>query len=328
MSETERPMTDHEIGQGLSELLSTVRGDRPAEIAEAEAPTDEEQPDAESLAEPGEEDVDEGESETEDVEVPTFSLKYKYKGQDLEETDEAEAVKYYQLGRHLTERQEEIVSRERAVEERDAEVDQLRARYLEALPQIEAWLRSPLGEPPRREDFEDETAYLKADKAYRDAFGQVQAVQAEHQREQQEQQAKVQKRISEWARTEEQKTLAEIPEWHDLSVREQEVRDMLSYATNVGAPENLPFELTNATWFRRVLRDAASYRKAVDAGSSEVKKTQPKTAAPGSVAETRVEGRTKRLNAMKKRAASGKTDDIAPLASQLVERFQQLTQTR
>lgn len=331
MDDDVRPMSQHDVAKGLGSLLATMRaGDQPARTEGAEpVAVPEEEPVAEaSLADQAEEDAEVDEPETDDEESATeeqeFALAIKYKGQDYQITDRAEATRLAQLGRHFEERQNEIVTREKAAEQAATEADQHRARYAASLSEVAQFFEQVVGEPPKESDFKDRAAYADAVLQHDQAKRAVETYRAELQRVQAEQAQTMQRQLQAWAKAQEDETLAAIPEWHDSAVRETEVREMVEYATKLGAPVQLPPDLTGSKWFRLVLRDAMRYRKAAEVGSAEVKRKATKDAAPGSGGEVRLDGRNRQRKALEDRARGGKVDDVAPLATQLLQRHKQL----
>lgn len=334
MDDEARPMSTLEVRQGLGSLLATMRGGDPPPSEEGAEPEEgpEEEPVTEaSLADPAEEDDEVDESETDETdeppEEPEFSLAIKYKGQDYQITDRAEATRLAQLGRHFEERQNEIVTREKTAEEAFSEADQSRARYAQSLSEVAQFFGAVVGEPPKESDFKDRTQFLEAVNQHNQAQAAVQTYRTELQRVQAEAAEAQMKKLERWATEQENETLAAVPEWHDSAVRQAEVRAIEEYASQIGVPaEALQSPLlANAKWFRLALRDAYRYRRAAETGSAEVKKKQQtKDAPPGSGGEVRTEGRNRLKRQVEERMKSGKVDDIAPAAAQLLQRTRQL----
>lgn len=336
MADEARPMSTLEVRQGLGSLLATMRGGDPPPSEEGAAPEEgpeEGQDDAVSLADQSEEEAEESgdaeqdEGEEEEQEETEFSLTYKYKGQDYQITDPAEAAKYVQLGKHLSERQDEIVTREKTAEEAFSEADQSRQRYAQSLSEVAQFFEQVVGEPPKESDFKDRTQFLEAVNQHNQAQAAVTTYRTELQRVQAEAAEAQMKKLEKWATDQENETLAAVPEWHDSAVRQAEVRAMQEYASQIGVPQEALSSplLANAKWFRLALRDAYRYRKAAETGSAEVRKRQQtKDAAPGSGGEVRQEGRNRQRRAIEERMKSGKLDDIAPAAAQLLQRQRQL----
>lgn len=330
MADPVGPMSTAEVAKGLGSLLATMKADQPVEGVEREAVPEQEQDVELSLGDQTEEEAPESvdeEDETDETEDESeFSLTYKYKGQDYQITDPAEAAKFVQLGKHLSERQDEIVRREKASEEVFTEADQSRTRYAVALQEVAQFFDQVVGTAPKEGDFQDRTAFLEAVNQHNQAQQAVTAYRSELQRVQAEQADAQRKHLERWAAEQENETLTAVPEWHDMAVRQADVRAMGEYAEAIGVPAQALANpmLVNAKWFRLMLRDAMRYKKAADIGGSEVKKKQTKEAAPGSGGEVRYEGRTRQKRVLEDRAKSGKIDDIAPLATMLIERTQQL----
>ena len=330
------PMSTIDVQKGLGSLLATMRGGTALEEgAEPEVAPDEEQDEDVSLADQGEEDAAESgedeqdEGEQEEEEESEFSLTYKYKGKDYQLTDPAEAAKYVQLGKHLSERQDEIVTREKAVDTAFTEADQSRARYAAALSEAEQFFSQIVGEPPKETDFKDRTGYLEALHQHDQARQAVGTYRAELQRVQAEQAETHRQKLAKWAENQEHETLAAIPEWHDTAARQADVKTMQDYAQAVGVPDEALLSplLANAKWFRLMLRDAARYRKAADVGSAEVRKQKTRDAPPGTT-EVRSEGRNRQRRVLEENARKGDKDAEAALFGQLLQRQKQLQQTK
>lgn len=327
MPDNDRPKSSHEIAQGLGALLATREAP-----ARAEEPADEpvvEDTDVPEIEDDGEEQEVETDEEPEATEVEEFALDLKVNGVDYRITDRAEATKLAQLGKHFTQKNEALIQREQAFEAERQSVTEVRQRYAEALPQIEAYLANPLGEPPAEKDFKDRASYLEAKDAYSETLGKVQAVRAEMQRVQAEQAEEHQRQLAKWAEAEEQHTLAAIPEWIDAHTRQTDVQQMQEYAHGIGMPQQVlqSPQLVHATWFRVLLRDAARYQKSAERGSTEVKKVQTKEAAPGTGSEARTQGKSKRLREHRQRIknSGGRVEEAAPVMDALLQRQRQLT---
>lgn len=327
MPEQSAPMSPVEIEKGLSNLLATQfldasEDDAGTDEIEARADTTGEQADIETADE-----TPEGEEQAEATEVEEFALAIKVDGEELQITDRAEAVKLAQLGKHFTKKNEALIQEKQAFESERKETRELRSRYAEALPQVEAFLRMPLGEAPKREAFPDELSYLKADKQFREAQQGVENVRAEWRRVQEEQAKEQAEALRAWVNDQDQQLLSAIPEWTDNAVKASEWRAMEAYAVSKGVnPQALQNPLlVRDKAFVLMLRDAMRYQQVQTKGVTEVKRVQATTAAPGPkpVGDTA----SRRRKEIEARTKSGKTADIAPAMAHLMARTLELQHT-
>lgn len=323
-------MSTVEIEQGLGAWFATqhMGADPASEVAEAEEVTDEPvEAAAENAGQAETEDVtEETETEAEATDEPEFLLDLKVNGKERRITDRAEAIRLAQLGLASTERFEEASRLERQANEIAAEATRLRDQYAAYLPEIEAFLANPIGEPPKREGFPDELSYYKAKDAYAEQLARVQAVQAERQRIAKEQHEERQKALAKWVEEQDRAILAELPEWHDTSVRESEAREMLEAAKRYGISDAAlqnPL-LVRDKAFVLMLRDAMRFRKAAEAGATEVKKIPARDAKPGSGPQP--QPRDRRRKELMAQAKAGDARAQEALLGQLIERQSQLTQ--
>lgn len=326
------PMSPVQIEHGLGQLLATQHGlgasADPEEVADTEEVTDAgdelglEAEDSEAVDDA----EDEGDDEAAATDEPEFALDLKVNGEEHRITDRAEAIKLAQLGMHFTQRNEAVIQRERQADERIAEANRARDQYAAYLPEIEAYLANPLGERPKRDAYQDELSYLKADKQWAEAQENVQAARAERQRVEQEQAQERQQALQRWARDQDQALLAELPEWHDRQVRQQETQKMLAYAREMGISDAAlqnPLLVCDKS-FVMILRDAMRYRQVTEKGATAVEKVRTTEAAPGPA--KRGDGATvsRRRKEIESRASSGKIDDIAPGMGQVMGRILEL----
>jgi hypothetical protein len=318
------PMSQVDVEKGLGAFLATrynLGAGAATEVAEPEEVNDvtEEAAVADGQAET-ENVAEETETEAEAPAEPEFLLDLKVNGKERQITDRAEAIRLAQLGLASTERFEEASRLVSQAEEREREATRHRDQYAAYLPEIEAFLANPIGEPPKREGFPDDLSYYKAKDAYADALGKVQAVRAERERLAKEQQAEGQRKLERWVQDQDRALLAELPEWHDTSVRESEAREMLEAAKRYGISDAAlqnPL-LVRDKAFVLMLRDAMRYRKAADAGAAEVREAPTTGAKPGSGPQ--VQPRDRQRREIEKRAQSGKTADVAVAMGHLMAR--------
>lgn len=335
MENPDKPRSQREIAEGLGSILMATTPDEEPEASseevepeeapeapdEAEAPEDEEVVDEQAEVEDEDEvDAEDVEAEPEATEDDAFSLDLVVNGEEYTVTDRAEAQKLAQLGKHFTNLREQQVKREQEIEQEQAQLQQERSRYAQALPVLEKFLTAPLGDPPDPSQFDDQAQYLFAKDQYNEQLQNVQAVRAEMQRVQQEtaeqQKAAFEKFREHHARQLEQK----LPEWSDPKVRATESKDIQDYGLAMGLTEE---ELGNLADHRFVLilRDAMRYRQAKEAGQKKVGKKKPKTkdAAPGSgKASVDTQGRRYRKAREAIRKRGGKPQDVAPLMGALL----------
>lgn len=327
MSDASAPMSQVDVEKGMGAFLATQYDLGAGTATEAVEVADEEANDVTEDAADGnagqaetDDDAEETENEAEATAEPEFLLDLKVNGKERQITDRAEAIRLAQLGLASTERFEEASRIERQATEIAQEATKARDQYAAYLPEIEAFLANPIGEPPKRDAFPDDLSYYKAKDAYAEALGRVQAVQAERQRLATEQQAESQKKLVRWVEEQDRALLAELPEWHDNAVRESEAREMLEAAKRYGITDAAlqnPL-LVRDKAFVLMLRDAMRYRKAADAGAAEVKKAPARDAKPGSGPQP--QPRDRQRKEIEKRAQSGKTADVAVAMGHLMAR--------
>lgn len=328
------PMSPVAIEQGLTQLLTTQFG-----VSAGEKKQDKQKAVQQVATDEGTDTTDElGATDAEDLEVvadadavegdepatdePEFALDLKVNGEDIRITDRAEAVKLAQLGKHFTQRNEEVIRLRNEVEQREAEAIKLRDQYAAYLPEIEAYLANPLGERPKREGYQDELSYLKADKQWAEAQERVGALKAERQRVAQEQAQQRDAAIARWVREQDQLVLAAIPEWHDPAVMRQDTQAMAEYARKVGISDQAlqnPL-LVRDKAFVTLLRDATRFQQMQAKGATEVKKVQTQVAAPGA-AKPAGETVSRRRKEIESKAKSGRVDDIAVGMTHVVGRL-------
>lgn len=336
MPDTNSPaMSPVEIEQGFSQLLTTQfmdvgadeEQDQQVAVDEGTDTTDElgatDAEDSEVVDDA--EQVDDDESATDE---PEFVLDLKVNGEDIRITDRAEAVKLAQLGKHFTQRNEAVIQRERQAEALEIEAAKARDQYAAYLPEIEAYLANPLGEAPKREAFTDELSYYKAKDKYIADKERVDTLRAERDRVAREQQEQRDRQLERWVREQDQRVLAEIPEWHDQAVMRAETQAMTEYALRAGISQQAlqnPLLVRDAA-FVKILRDAMRFQQVQTKGATEVKKVQTRVAPPGP-AKAPGEGVSRRRKELEARAKSGKVDDVAPAMGHLMGRILEIQQT-
>lgn len=330
MADAEGPMSTMDVAKGLGSVMATLRGGAPADEPE-ETPDEVEALDNEQAdTEPDDEAADELEDESdESTDEPEFSLSLMVDGEDYLVTDRDEATRLAQLGKHFTKKNEALIEREQVVERERAEVAQTREQYVAALDDLIGYLEAPIGDAPDERDYTDRANYLEADKAYNQALQAVQATKAERERVRREQAEQQNTALAKWRTEQIQAAAAKVPDWSDTETWTTEREAMREYAQSVGyTAQELSVSLDQLIVDHRqllVLRDAMRYRRAAEAGATEVKKTRSKEAAPGSGAETRTDGTTRRRKELTKRVRAGDKEAQLAAATSLIERQKQLT---
>lgn len=340
MPEQARPVTEHDIARGIATLIDPTTAEGNTEAASAEA-GDEVTDEAAALSQAteqadtveAEDEVTEDDEGAESTDESGFELVLQRHGEEYRVVDRDEATRLAQLGLHFTKKNEEVLALERAVSDERTQVAQLRTQYTEALPMIQEYLKAPLGERPKRDQFKTVDEYDRALQAWDQGTAQVEAVRQEHERLQQEQQQQANEALQKFLAESDAQTLALIPEWTDQSVLATEVPVLRKYALDQGIPEAWfanPW-VSRVPGFLAVLRKAWQFEDASARGKSTVEEVKQKTkdAAPGPGGEQAVNQRAKNLRDLKKdvRERGGNARDVSVLMESLLDRQSQLKRT-
>ena len=317
MSENTNPQgsVDNSVSGAANAFMSFLEPQ--AEEAKAQPETSE----AEYSAESEEQDVsaEEAESQEEVVEeLPKYRVKVS--GEEVEVSLD-ELLNGYSRTADYQKKTQSLAEQRKAVEAdrvKIAEAAQTRETYAQRLQVIEQLLHQQnQGEDLSQLKAEDPIAYAvaMAEKMERDK--QLQAVQIERQRVQQEQQSYTQAQLQKHIQAEQAKLVEAIPEFKDDVKAEVVRRDIRNYAKSQGFTDQ---ELSQVYDSRAVLAlyKAAQYDKLMAGKGVTSKKVAnaPKTIRPGTSNPQSSENETAKKDRAALRQSGNKKD-----AARLFERF-------
>jgi hypothetical protein len=312
---------------------TSVRGAANAFMSFLEPQTEEAkaQPEAVQAEEVEEYQFDEAESEEQDVsaeeadsqeEVVEESPKYRVKanGEELEVTLD-ELLNGYSRTADYQKKTQSLAEQRKAVEAERIKIDEAaktRETYAQRLQVIEQLLHQQnQGEDLSALKTEDPIAYAVAMAEKVEREKQLQAVQMERARVQQEQMTHQQALLQQHIRQEQQKLVEAIPEFKDDVKGEVIRRDIRSYAKSIGFTDQ---ELSQVYDSRAVqtLYKAMQYEKLMANKGATTKKvaTAPKTIRPGTSNPQSSENETIKKERAKLRQSGNKKDAV-----RLFERF-------
>lgn len=237
----------------------------------------------------------------------------------------AELRRNYSQHAHNTQRAQELSAKEKQLEPEirqrvEAEVQDLRLRYVQGLEQLSQALQRMEGEPDwvklRGEttdaDFLKQKADWEAGKAQRE---QLRRHQEQEMQAAQQQQAK---QHLAYLQQEEQKLLAAVPEWKDTAKGKADIAKLAEFVrTKYGAGEQ---EVATAFQHSRVIlmaRDAYRYAELHREPNPAARKQQPiKAARPGTPERPRPTEKVEKLVAQTK---SGRQRDAAKAIEAMLE---------
>lgn len=293
-----------------------------AEEAQAQPETSE-QPITELIGDPEFEEQDvsaeEAESQEEEVEeLPKYRVKVS--GEEVEVSLD-ELLNGYSRTADYQKKTQSLAEQRKAVEAERVKIQEAaktRETYAQRLQVIEQLLQQQSqGEDLSALKTEDPIAYAvaMAEKVERDK--QLQAVQIERQRVQQEQMAHQQALLQKHMQAEQQKLVEAIPEFKDDVKAEVVRRDIRNYAKSIGFTDQ---ELSQVYDSRAVLAlyKAAQYDKLMANKGAATKKvaTAPKTIRPGTSNPQSSENEAVKKERARLRQSGNKKD-----AARLFERF-------
>lgn len=293
-----------------------------AEEAQAQPETSE-QPITELVGDPEFEEQDvsaeEAESQEEEVEEqPRYRVKVS--GEEVEVSLD-ELLNGYSRTADYQKKTQSLAEQRKAVEAERVKIEEAaktRETYAQRLQVIEQLLQQQSqGEDLSALKTEDPIAYAVAMAEKVEREKQLQAVQIERQRVQQEQMAHQQALLQKHMQTEQQKLMEAIPEFKDDVKAELVRRDIRNYAKSIGFTDQ---ELSQVYDSRAVLAlyKAAQYDKLMANKGAATKKvaTAPKTIRPGTSNPQSSESERVKKERAKLRQTGNKKD-----AARLLERF-------
>ena len=318
------PRSNRDVTRDMARLFAPE-----PEVEETEEIQDDDAEDLDEIeategeVEDGEDDgVEDGEDADAEADEPSDSFNWtlKVNGQEQAITDEDEARSLAQRGLHYTQEMQKLRSEQQQWEsERQSITAQLRQKedqYAKALGSLEQTFGPVLGEEPDWNALYGENPEQYAHQ--RAQWDQLAAIRSEQQRIAAERQQDVEKQRMAQLQQEADALQAKVPEWADDGKRKALIEEIREYGRSVGYTDQELGQIWNHRDFL-VLRDAARYRQAQQAGKHEAKKAASKTVEPGKSAGP-VNAKSRREKQQRERARkSGRVQDIAPLMRQLLK---------
>lgn len=263
----------------------------------------------------GEADADPEESvyDDDEDEPEVITKKWTVKDGDTQiEVDETELVKGYQRQHVFTKKTQELAEQRAAIEAQAQQVAQERAYYAQQLAQLTQNAQIP-PEPDWRMAQTDPIGYTQARAVWEAQVRQVQTVQAEQQRLQQQTEAERQQYYERHIRSEFEKLTEALPEWKDATKAKQEKAALTEYLRTVGFTDD---EIGQAADHRMIVmaRKARLYDtlQAQRPGVEQKLSQAPKTLRPGATGTGESTGAT-RKSLMKQFERKGGVDAAAAL---------------
>lgn len=323
MSENTNPQgsVDNTIGGAANAFMSIL--DQQTKEAEADPEVRADDSSEETYDEPQAEESDASAEEAEyQDEVTEEAPKYRVKanGEELEVSLD-ELLNGYSRTADYQKKTQSLAEQRKAVEAERGKIDEAaktRDTYAQRLQVIEQLL-SQQSAPENLQELKetDPIAYAIAVAERSERDKQLQAVQAERVRVQQEQQALQGQQLRNHIEHEQQKLVAAIPEFKDDAKAEVIRRDIRTYAKSIGFSDQ---ELSQVYDSRAVqtLYKAMQYEKLVagKAGATKKVASAPKTLKPGTSNPTSSEQEARKKEFARLKQTGNKND-----AARLFERF-------
>lgn len=323
MSENTNPQgsVDNTIGGAANAFMSIL--DQQTKEAEADPEVRADDSSEETYDEPQDEESDASAEEAEyQDEVTEEAPKYRVKanGEELEVSLD-ELLNGYSRTADYQKKTQSLAEQRKAVEAERGKIDEAaktRDTYAQRLQVIEQLL-SQQSAPENLQELKetDPIAYAIAVAERSERDKQLQAVQAERVRVQQEQQALQGQQLRNHIEHEQQKLVAAIPEFKDDAKAEVIRRDIRTYAKSIGFSDQ---ELSQVYDSRAVqtLYKAMQYEKLVagKAGATKKVASAPKTLKPGTSNPTSSEQEARKKEFARLKQTGNKND-----AARLFERF-------
>jgi len=176
--------------------------------------------------------LDDEQVETEEVEEPEL---YAVKINGVEEMvtlDELQSS--FSRQKDYTRKTQDLAQQRKIVEQQQAELQQKDEVYSELLPKMQGALESSLGEEPNWQELydSDPIQYVREKDVWDEKKKQLDAVQAEQARLQQEAQDKHQEQLLKYMEYGEAQILDKVPEWKDSNVATSEKLAIRDHAIN------------------------------------------------------------------------------------------------
>lgn len=321
----------NEAGEGILDTPSDTESPTPEEEP-ADTPDNEELADDAELqeAEPSEEgpvDVEgqDDDEDTVDEELDTAqTYTVKVDGQPVEVTLD-ELMSSYSFQAHNTRVSQTLAEERKKLEAEYAETSDQRERYAAGLEQLETALAGSMPDEPDWDALEksDPTRFAAEYARFSRRRQQLEAVQAERQRVQEEQARELEKRLTDYTAHQRELLIEAVPEWRDPEKQRADLDAIRTFALDVGYTDD---EINQVVDHRAVLimRKAMKYDQLQAKGKQAVagKKARPKKAVlkPGARKDRpAISKRARRIAAQRKRLAeTGRRDDATDLFRDLL----------
>ena len=308
------PVEDNVVETAEQQVEEVIEEDELPEAAELEEEEVEEDEDAEY---DDEIDDDEQTEVYEEQEQPTY--KVKVDGQEVEVTLE-ELQSGYSRQQDYTRKTQELSVQRQTLEQQAKEIAEQNAIYSQLLPQMKAKLKGEMADQPdwKKLAEDDPFAYVREKQIWDEKKAQLEAIDAEQKRINEEEFIKQQQEISNLVAHSQQKLLEIIPEWQNEEVAQKEKNAIKDYAINkLGYSEQ---EIAQVYDYRALLglREAWMNNQTKQAVKKKpTEKAKARVARPGTVNRPKSVSRVKK--AKQRLAKTGKPSDAAKVFEQMLK---------
>ena len=297
--------------QTADEVVSEDELPEAAELEEEDVDLDDEYLDDDEI------DDDEQTEVYEEQEQPTY--KVKVDGQEVEVTLE-ELQSGYSRQQDYTRKTQELSVQRQTLEQQAKEIAEQNAIYSQLLPQMKAKLKGEMADQPdwKKLAEDDPFAYVREKQIWDEKKAQLEAIDAEQKRINEEEFIKQQQEISNLVAHSQQKLLEIIPEWQNEEVAQKEKNAIKDYAINkLGYSEQ---EIAQVYDYRALLglREAWMNNQTKQAVKKKpTEKAKARVARPGTVNRPKSVSQVKK--AKQRLAKTGKPSDAAKVFEQMLK---------
>jgi len=311
-------------------LLKMMEPETETPETEEAQPTEEEESQPEEEDESLEEDTEEeeepeGEEESEEADVEEGEELYKVKVDGSErEVSLDELLNGYSRQSDYTKKTQQLAQERQGMAQLQQQWQQEmiaaqteRQQYIDALGQVVNQSMTGLEEYANidwetlKED--DPIAYVTRRDEFREAQGNVRAMQEQQAYAMQQQEAEMQNAIQYRAREEMGMLVQKIPEWKDKETRQELTKNLREYATGQGfSPEEISSLIDHRSLI--VLMKAQKYDAMQNSDVKSKKlKNKPKVVRSGTGTTSKATSKSKRTAKMKRLQSTGHVDDAAAI---------------
>jgi hypothetical protein len=315
-------------------LLKMMEPETETPETEEAQPTEEEESQPEEEDESLEEDTEEeeepeGEEESEEADVEEGEELYKVKVDGSErEVSLDELLNGYSRQSDYTKKTQQLAQERQGMAQLQQQWQQEmiaaqteRQQYIDALGQVVNQSMTGLEEYANidwetlKED--DPIAYVTRRDEFREAQGNVRAMQEQQAYAMQQQEAEMQNAIQYRAREEMGMLVQKIPEWKDKETRQELTKNLREYATGQGfSPEEISSLIDHRSLI--VLMKAQKYDAMQNSDVKSKKlKNKPKVVRSGTGTTSKATSKSKRTAKMKRLQSTGHVDDAASILEDL-----------